>query len=78
MVSETPEFTTRSVYTVAMRGVVHVVENRQYVDPGTLVDKVVLLDGELRKVTALHPYSWATHPHSKAYPLIGLLVKDKR
>ena len=76
--SETPEFTTRSVYTIALRGVVHVVENRQYVDPGSLVDKVVLLDGELQKVTALQPYSWATHPGSKAYPLIGLLVRERR
>lgn len=76
--SEPPEFTTLSRYAIAMRGTVHVVENRQYVDPGTLVDKAVLLDGELTKVTALQPYDWATHPHSKAYPLIGLLVREWR
>lgn len=72
---DTPEFTTLETFTITGRGTVHVVENTHDVDPSTLIEKVVLLDGELRKVTAFEAHAVHWRPGMKAFRHIGLMVR---
>lgn len=49
----TPAFITLETFSIAQRGTVHVVDNPDGVEPRSLVDRLVRLDGELRRVTAV-------------------------
>jgi len=79
-VNPTPEFVTLDQFTIPGRGTMHVVEVSDdllnSLDPRTLVDKFVLLDGELQRVTAVEAAAMHWRPGSEAFRHIGLLVRE--
>lgn len=75
---ETPEFTTLETFTITGRGTVHVVavsdEDLNNREPRTLVEKFVLLDGELRKVRGVETPCIHWRPGSEAFRNLGLFL----
>ena len=74
----TPEFTTLETFSITGRGMVHVVavsdEDLNERDPRTLVEKFVLLDGELRKVRGVETPCIPWRPGSEAFRHLGLFM----
>ena len=73
------EFTTIECHQIKGRGYLHHVrvddDFLENVDPCTLVDKIVVLDGERVRVRAVEQHAIHWRPGSEAFRNIGLLVQ---